>query len=224
MDKKNKLMRTLGGLIAAGGLMVAGVGFGYGVPAAVNGLESAQALYAAQGVNLSYNAEGELVDRGAAEGAQNIMNLLEGEWDYPVNYKKFDPEDPLVNTRDELMYQFATISYHVMHTEVAVTLAEDQLPLEYRGETYTEPGEYMIAVEKSYAQLDRTHPIESQLRAAWSPQALGLLSSLSAGHANQAAGELALAAGAGVGGLGLLVAAGGAGMYLANKDYKPKKE
>ena len=122
------------------------------------------------------------------------------------------------------MYQFATISYHVMHTEVAVTLAEDQLPLEYRGETYTEPGEYMIAVEKSYAQLDRTHPIESQLRAAWSPQALGLLSSLSAGHANQAAGELALAAGAGVGGLGLLVAAGGAGMYLANKDYKPKKE
>jgi hypothetical protein len=87
------------------------------------------------------------------------------------------------------------------------------VPIAYRGVTYSEPGESMIAVENYYAQLDRANPIERQLRATgWDPLALSLLGYLSSGHANQAAGELASAVSMGVGAIGLLFATAGAGL------------
>lgn len=214
----NNLMRRLrivGVGLAVAGLAVAAAGLFYGLPQADDGLDAAQAMYEAQGVTLSYNEQGQLVDRGTPEGAQKIMSLLVDEWKYPVNAKNFDPDDPVVNTRDELMYEYATITYHVLHSKVQVKLTEADVPITYRGVTYSEPGTYEIAVEKYYAQLDRTNPIERQLRDAWSPLALALTGSLAGGHANQAAGELAQATSLGMAGIGLLFVAAGAGLFWA---------
>ena len=222
MDTMNRV-RVLGGVLAVAGLAVGSVGFLYGVPKALNGLESAQALYESQAVTLKYDESGALLDHGTVEGAQEIMARLEGEWKYPVNHNNLNPSDPVVNTLDELMYQYATITTHVLDGEATVKLTAEQVPLEYRGVTYTEPGEYKIPVGEYYAELSGKHPIEGQLRASWSPQALSLLGSLAAGHANQAAGELALATGLGIGSLGLLFAAAGGGTVWASYG-KPKEE
>lgn len=210
-----KRLRILGILLVAAGLALAGVGFLYGMPQATDGLASAQAMYEDQGVKLNYNDQGQLIDRNSPEQAEKILSLLEDEWKFPLNRANLDPADPVVNTRDELMYQYAVITFHVLHGEQTVKLTEKDLekgPITYRGVTYDKPGEYKIAVEKYYAQLDRSNPIERQLRDAWTPQALALTGSLAGGHANQAAGELALATTAAIGGMGLLFAFAGAGM------------
>lgn len=205
-------MRLLGIALVTAGIAVAAAGFLYGLPKANDGLASAQAMYEAQGVTLSYNEAGQLVDRGTPEGAQKIMSLLKDEWKYPVDDGNFDPSDPIINTRDELMYQYATITYHVLHGTVAVKLTAADVPITYRGVTYAEAGTYNMTVEKYYAQFDRSNPIERQLRDAWSPLAIALTGSLAGGHANQAAGELAQATSVGMGGIGLLFAAAGAGL------------
>ncbi len=207
-----KRMRILGIALAVAGVTVAAAGLFYGLPLADDGLDSAQAMYAAQDVTLSYDEEGRLLDRGTPEGAAKIMALLEEDWAYPVDHDNFNPDDPVVNTRDELMYQYAVITYHVLHGERTVTLTEADVPISYRGVTYTEPGEYQIAVEKYYAQLDRSNPIERQLREAWSPLALGLVAGLAAGHANQAAGELASVTSVGMAAIGFLFVLAGAGL------------
>lgn len=210
-----KRLRILGIVLAAAGLAVAGFAFAYGVPTAQSGLDSAQAMYADQGVTLSYNDDGELLDRGTPEGAQRIMALLEDTWRYPVDESNFDPNDPLVDTRDELMYQYAVIVYHVYHGQTTVTLGADDVPITYRGVTYEEAGDYEIAPMAYYAELDRNHVIEGQLRSAWSPLALSLTAYLSSGHANQAAGELAFMTSLDVGGIGLLFVAAGGGLVWA---------
>lgn len=211
-----KRIRILGVFLAVAGVAVAGVGFLYGMPQANDGLASAQAMYEAQGIELSYNDEGVLVDRGTPEGAANIMKLLEDDWKFPVNQANFDSKNPLVNTRDELMFYYATITYHVLNGEVDVKLTAEQVPITYRGVTYTEAGTYKIAPLDYYANFDRTNVIEGQLRAAWSPQALALTAALAGGHANQAAGELAQATTLAVGGIGLLFAAAGGGLIWAS--------
>lgn len=210
-NMKNRI-RILGVVLAVAGVAMAAAGFFYGLPQATDGLASAQAMYEAQGVTLSYNEQGQLVDRGTTEGADKIMSLLENDWKFPVNRASFDPDDPVVNTRDELMFQYATITYHVLHGEVAVKLTEKDVPITYRGVTYTEAGEYKIAPLKYYAQLDRTNVIEAQLRNAWTPQALALVAALAGGHANQAAGELAQATTLAVTGIGLMFALAGSGL------------
>ena len=211
MDLKSILVRVrlVGVFLLLAGLTLAGVGFLYGLPQATAGLDSAQAMYQEQGVTLTYNEQGQLVDRGTPEGAQAIMDLLEDDFQYPVDHRNLDPNDPLINTRDELMFEYATITYHVLHTAVPVALTEADVPITYRGVTYTEPGTYNITLEHYYAHLDRTNPIERQLRTAWSPLALSLTSALAGAHANQAAGELARMTTLGFGGVGLLLAAAG---------------
>ncbi len=208
----------VGIVLAVAGLVVAGAGFLYGYPQARDGLESAQAMYEAQGVTLTYNEQGQLIDQGTPEGAQHIMDLLEKDFKYPVNHDSFDPEDPLVNTRDELMYEYATITYHVLHTSVPVTLTASDVPITYRGVNYTQPGTYNITLEHYYAHLDRTNPIERQLRTAWSPLAMSLTSALAGAHANQAAGEIAKATTLGMAGIGLLFSLAGAGMIWIALD------
>lgn len=208
-------LRILGYAMVVAGVGTAGAGFLYGLPQANDGLDSAMAMYESQGVSLSYNDEGQLIDRGTVEGAQAIMDLLVKDYEYPVKMSDFDPDDPLVNTRSELMYEYATITYHVLHTTVAVKLTEADVPITYRGVEYTEPGTYNITLEHYYAHLDRSNPIEAQLRAAWSPLAFSLTSSLAGAHANQAAGELARMTTLGIGAIGLLFTALGAGLVWA---------
>jgi hypothetical protein len=214
-------LRILGYAVVAAGLATAGTGFLYGLPQANDGLDSAMAMYESQGVLLSYNEQGQLIDRGTPEGAQRIMDLLVQEYKYPVKMSDFDPNDPLVNTRSELMYEYATITYHVLHSTVPVTLTAADVPISYRGVDYTEPGTYNITLENYYAHLDRTNPIERQLRAAWSPLAFSLTSSLAGAHANQAAGELARMTTIGIGSIGLVLAAAGGGLVWAT--HGPRK-
>lgn len=214
-------LRVVGIVLIVAGLGVAGAGFLYGMPQADDGLDSAQAMYEAQGVTLSYNEEGQLVDRGTPEGAQAIMDLLVKEYKYPVKTSDFNPDDPLVNTRSELMYEYTTITYHVLHSSVPVRLTEADVPITYRGVEYTEPGTYNITLEHYYAHLDRSNPIERQLREAWSAQAFALTSSLAGAHANQAAGELARMTTLGIGGIGLLFALAGVGLVWAGWKSKP---
>jgi len=209
-------LRIMGVVLVTAGLVVAAAGFFYGMPQANNGLASAQDMYEAQGVTLSYNDDGQLVDRGTTDGAASIMSLLENDWKYPVNHNNLDPNDPLVNTRDELMFQYATITYHVLHGTVAVELTAADVPITYRGVTYDEAGTYDIAVGDYYANFDRTNVIEAQLRGAWTPQALALTGALAGGHANQAAGELAQATTLGIGAIGLLFAISGGGLMWAS--------
>jgi hypothetical protein len=40
------------------------------------------------------------------------MSLLANDWGYPVNPVELNPNDPLVNTGSEYMYQMATVAYH----------------------------------------------------------------------------------------------------------------
>ncbi len=217
----NFRLRIVGIALALAGLAVAAGGFLYGMPQATDGLDSAQAMYEAQGVSLTYNANGTLIDRGTPEGAQRIMDLLEKDFQYPVNHANFDADDPLINTRDELMFEYATITYHVLHSTVAVKLTDADVPITYRDVEYTEAGTYNITLEHYYAHLDRTNPIERQLREAWSPLAFGLTASLAGAHANQAAGELAKATTMGIGAIGLVFAASGGGLVWATFAPKP---
>jgi len=215
-------LRILGFAVVAAGLGVAGAGFLYGMPQADDGLASAQAMYEAEGVKLTYDANGTLIDRGSPEGAQAILDLLEKDYKYPVNHDNLDPDDPLVNTRDELMFEYATITYHVLHSTVAVKLTDADVPITYRGVEYTEPGTYNITLEHYYAHLDRSNPIERQLREAWSPLAFSLTGSLAGAHANQAAGELARMTTIGIGSIGLVLAAVGAGIVWVGFAPRPK--
>ncbi len=88
------------------------------------GYDSLQAFSEAQNVTLSYNEDGQLTDRGTTEGTDAIMVLLREDWQYPVVESDLDPNDPLVNTGTEYMFQMATVGYHVLHGTQTVVLDE----------------------------------------------------------------------------------------------------
>jgi hypothetical protein len=165
------------GLIVAGFVFV-GVG-GYTYMRTQEGANSLQAFSAAQDVRLTYNEEGQLVDRGETAGAAAIMTLLTDEWGYTVNQAEFDPRDPLVNTPSEYMFQMATVAYHTLHGTQTVVLDE---PVEYNGETFA-AGTYEFPVDGRYwSQFDRSHPIEGPARAqAWTGVAHALIAELGVG-------------------------------------------
>lgn len=180
------------------------------------GLESLDAVYNAQGIELSYNEQGQFVDRGSAETGNEILSLLKDDWKYPLNEKKLDPSDPLVNTSDELMVQFAIISYHVLHGEHEVVLEED---VEYKGEVF-EAGEYTVEVDGKYwSDFDRMHPLEGPVRSmAWSDTAHGLLAEISAGVGADYLAQFALFIGILVMALGAVFAIGGFLLMRAAKE------
>ena len=110
------------------GIFLIIVGIGYFVGAGVayskvqGGYESLQSFSEVQNVQLTYDEDGQLTDRGTVEGAQAIMSLLEDDWGFPVVSGDLDPDDPLVNSATEYMYQMATISYHTLNGTQLVTL------------------------------------------------------------------------------------------------------
>lgn len=181
-------------------LAVIGLGFvlggGYAFLQVQDGYESLQAFSEAENVTLSYNEDGELVDRGTTEGAAAIMLLLtapaeEGGWAYPVIEQDLDPDDPLVNTATEYMYQMAVIGYHVLHGTQTVVLAED---VEYEGTVY-EAGTYEVEVDGKYwSDFDRMHPLEGPARGqAWSGTAHALFGTLGVGTVTASTLQLAQA-------------------------------
>lgn len=203
------------------GAFLAVVGIGFLAAAAVayvkvqDGYDSLQAFSEAQNVTLSYNEDGDLVDRGTVEGAQAIKALLTDEWQYPVVEGDFDADDPLVNTASEYMYQMATVAYHTLHGTQTVVLDE---AVEYNGETFP-AGEYEFAVDGRYwTDFDRNHPIEGPAREmAWTGTAHALVAELGVGTVTHSALQLGLAVAGIMAGLGVVFLATGGGLVWAGR-------
>src|SRR5687768_2863601 len=154
-------LRGLGIVLGLLGLAFVAAG-GFAFFKVQEGTASLKAFSAAQGVELAYNEDGQLVDRGEAAGADAIMALLTDDWGYPVVAAELDPADPIVNTGSEYMFQMATVAYHTLHGTQTVILPED---VEYNGEMF-KAGTYEFAVDGRYfSDFDREHPIEGPARA-----------------------------------------------------------
>jgi hypothetical protein len=210
----SKRLRTLGVVLAL-------VGFGFVIAGGVaysmtqDGYDSLQSFSEAQNVTLSYNEDGQLVDRGTTEGAEAIMTLLTDDWGYPVVESDLDPADPLVNTASEYMFQMATIGFHVLHGTQTVTLAED---VEYNGETFA-AGTYEVPVDGRYwTDFDRRHPLEGPARGqAWSGTAHGLFAELGVGTVTHSALQLGLALAGLFAGVGATFLLAGAGLFWVGR-------
>lgn len=218
---KNRL-RTLGLVLALIGMVFVVAG-GVAFFKVQDGYDSLQSFSEAQNVTLNYNDDGQLTDRGTTEGAEAIMTMLTTEgtyidaegnewsgWGYPVVESDLDPNDPLVNTASEYMYQMAVIGYHVLHGTQTVTL---DAPAEYQGVTYP-AGEHEFAVDGRYwTDFDRMHPIEGPARGqAWSGTAHGLVAELGVGTVTHSALQLGLALAGLFAGVGLVSLIAGSGL------------
>jgi hypothetical protein len=205
------------------------VGIGYFIGAGVayskvqGGYGSLQSFSEAQNVELSYNEDGELIDRGEVEGAQAIMTLLKDDWNFPVVDSDLDPGDPLVNTATEYMFQMATIAHHTLDGVQVIVLTEDDIAAAIESEqlaadgTYNgvveayqgqvlEPGEYEVPVNGRYwTGFDRMDLLDGQARdGAWSGTAHALVAELGVGAATHSTLQLALGVAALLAGLGVV--------------------
>lgn len=175
------------------------------------GAGSLQAFSQIENVTLSYNEDGQLVDRGKTEGADAIMKILKDDWKYPVNMAELDPNDPLVNTGSEYMYQMATVAYHTLNGSSTVVLTED---VEYEGETFA-AGTYDVPTDGRYwTDFDRKHPLDGPARSqAWSPTAHALIAELGVGSVTSATLQMGYGIAALIGGLGLVFLAAAAALF-----------
>lgn len=188
---------------------------GYAFFKVQEGAASLNAFSAAQGVELAYNEEGQLLDRGTPEGAEPIMALLTDEWGYPVVASELNPNDPIVNTASEYMYQMAVITYHTLHGETTVVLPET---VEYNGEVF-EAGEYTFVNDGRYwTDFNREHPIEGPARGQiWTGVAHALVGELGVGTVTAQALQLGLALAGLFAGLGGTLILTGAGLVWATR-------
>jgi len=209
-----KRFRILGVVLAVFGLAFVAVG-GYAFIKTQEGYRSLQAFSAAQDVRLTYNEGGQLVDRGETAEAQAIMSLLTNDWAYPVVTGDLNPNDPLVNTPSEYMYQMATIAYHTLHGTQTVTLTKD---VEYKGTLY-KAGEYQFAVNGRYfSDFDRSNPIEGPAREkAWSGTAHALIANLGVGTATASSLQIGLGLAALFAGVGAFALLSGLGLVWATR-------
>ena len=210
-------LRSLGIVLGLIGIAFVAAG-GYAFMKTQEGFTSLNSFSAAQNVQLAYNEEGQLVDRGETEGAQAIMALLTDDWGYPVVAAELDPNDPVVNTGSEYMFQMATVTYHTLNGVQTVVLTED---VEYNGELFP-AGEYEFAVDGRYwADFNREHPIEGPARAqAWTGVAHALIAELGVGTATAAALQLGLALAGLFAGVGATFLLTGAGLVWATRPEK----
>jgi hypothetical protein len=182
------------------------------------GYTSLNAFSSAQNVQLAYNEDGQLVDRGETEGAQAIMALLTDDWGYPVVAAELDPNDPVVNTGSEYMFQMATVAYHTLHGVQTVVLTED---VEYNGEIF-KAGTYEVPIDGRYfSDLDRQHPLEGPARnQAWSGTAHALIAELGVGTVTFSALQLGLGMAGLFAGVGATFLLTGAGLVWATRFEK----
>lgn len=228
-------------------LIVVGIGYFAGAGVAYSktqgGYGALKAFSEAQNVQLTYDEDGNLTDRGTVEGAQGIMALLEDDWDFPVTDSDMDPDDPIVNTQSEYMYQMATIVFHTLHGEQTVVLTEGDITRaiesgalaedgtyngvveEYQGQVL-EPGTpYTVAVDGRYwTGFDRTDALDGKARElAWSGTAHALVAELGVGAATHSALMLALGIAGLLAGLGVVcVVMGVAFLWHTKKGMAPR--
>jgi len=203
--------------------LIFGVAGGVAYSQVQDGYDSLQAFSETQNVTLSYNEDGQLIDRGSVEEAEAIMTLLTDEWQYPVVMADLDPNDPLVNTGSEYMYQMAVITYHVIHGTQEVTLPEG---VEYNGEFF-EAGTYDVPVDGKYwTDFDRMHPLEGPARGqAWTGTVHGLVGELGVGTVTHSTLQMGLALSGLFAGLGLtFMLLGGGVIWVARAKDESKDD
>ena len=212
-----KRLRGLGIVLGLIGIAFIAAG-GFAFFKVQEGQASLNAFSAAQGVELSYNEEGQLLDRGETAGAEAILALLTEDWGYPVVQGELDPADPAVNTASEYMYQMATIAYHTLNAETTVVLAED---VEYNGELF-KAGEYPFVNDGRYwTGFDRQHPIEGAARGQiWTGTAHALIAELGVGTVTAQALQLGLAVAGLFAGLGGTLVLTGTGLVWATRAVR----
>jgi len=228
------------------GIFLIVVGIGYFVGAGVayskvqGGYGSLQSFSEAQDVQISYNEDGQLVDRGTVENAQAIKSLLEDDWGFPIVEGDLDPNDPLVNSATEYMYQMATIVYHILNgtetvtlTEADLTDREGNLASEHtcNGETIQVPTPFPeegltceFEVDGRYwTGFDRMDPVQGQARdMAWSGTAHALVAELGVGAATHSTLQLALGVAALLAGLGVVCTVMGAAFIWHTRNNLKK--
>ncbi|MEP6469067.1 MAG: hypothetical protein ABJC24_04795, partial [Chloroflexota bacterium] len=196
-----------------------GIGFlavgGFAFLKTQEGYRSLNAFSKAQNVTLTYNDAGQLTDGGEVAEAAGIMALLKNDWGFPVVDSELNPNDPVVNTATEYMYQMATVTYHTLHATTTVVLPED---VDYNGQIF-KAGEYEFVNDGRYwVDFDRLHPIEGAARAQiWSPTAHALIGELGVGTATASALQLGLALAALFAGVGATILFSGAGLFWATR-------
>ena len=207
------------------GLALLGVVFfaagGYTLYKTQQGAHALQAFSAAQNVKLSYNDQGQLVDRGKTEGAQAIMSLLTNDWGFAVDNSELNPNDPLVNTASEYMYQMATISYHTLHAATTVTFPEDVV---VDGKVVQAAGTYDFQNDGRYwTGFDRTNPIEGAAREKiWTGTAHALIAELGVGSVTASALTMGLGIAALFALIGFTVLVTGLGLVWATRAATEK--
>ena len=208
-------IRKIGLVLAALGLVFV-AGGAYAGYQTYQGYESLQAFSAAQDVRLNYNEEGVLVDRGEPAGAQAIMTLLTEDWGYAVVEGDLNPNDPVVNTATEYMYQMATISYHTLNGVQTVVLPED---VTAQDGTVYKAGTYEFEVNGRYwTDFNRSNPIEAKAREqAWTGTAHALIANLGVGTVTASALQMGLGLAGLFAGVGFLAIFAGLGLVWATR-------
>ena len=175
----NGRLKILGVAMAIFGLAFL-AGGGYAYYKTNQGAQALQAFSAAQNVKLTYNEAGQLTSGGGTEDADKIMSLLANDWGYTVDKSELNPNDPLVNTASEYMFQMATISYHTLHGATTVTFPEDVIK---DGAVIQKAGTYDFVNDGKYwTGFDRSNPIEGAAREKiWTGTALALIGQLGVG-------------------------------------------
>ena len=211
-------MRGLGIVLALMGIVfMAGGAFVFAKT--YEGYQSLNALSAAQNVKISYNEQGQLVDGGDPAGAQAILSLLRDDWKYPVNTADLNPNDPVVNTATEFMFQMATITHHITDGTQTVVLPADVTAAD--GTVY-KAGTYKFNVDGRYfSQFNRANPIEGKARdQAWSPTGLALISNLGVGTATATALQLGFGIAGLFAGMGIFALIAGFGLVWVAQTLK----
>jgi len=208
-------LRYLGVVLALFGLVFVAAG-GYAFLKAQEGVRSLNAFSAAQNVKLTYNEQGQLVDRGEPAQAQAIMSLLKTDWGYPVDESQLNPNDPIVNTPTEYMYQMATITYHTLHGTQTIVLPEDVTAAD--GTVY-KAGTYEFKVDGRYwSAFNRANPIEAAAREkAWTGTAHALIANLGVGTVTASALTLGFGLAGLFAGVGLFALIAGIGLVWATR-------
>ena len=217
MDKR--LQRLGIGLVFIGIAFFAAGGYTYVKTQA--GAHALQTFSAAQNVTLKYNDQGQLVDGGKTEGAAAIMSLLTNDWGYAVDTSELNPNDPLVNTASEYMYQMATISYHTLHAATTVTFPTDVV---VDGKVVQAAGTYDFQNNGKYwTGFDRTNPIEAAAREkVWTGTALALIGELGVGSVTASALQMGLGLAVLFALVGLTVILTGLGLVWATRSATEK--
>lgn len=212
--KRNRL-QTVGIVLTVIGLIFL-VAAGVAYAKVQDGYGALDQFSAAENVTLSYNEDGQLIDQGTTDGAEAIMTLLTDDWGFKVNEGDLNPDDPVVNTASEFMFQMATVGYHVLNGTQTVVLTED---VEYKGEVFA-AGTYDFDVDGRYwADFDRSHPLEGPARSqAWSGTVHGLFGQLGVGTVTHSVLQIGLAIAAAFGAIGGMAMLTGFGLIWVSRE------